>query len=72
MPSRKTAEEVMQEERNRLLSETATQGFSNFSGIRMTSTGKRFEIQDGIIWNVLDEKNQRCGQAAVYSRYKFI
>lgn len=72
MPSRKTAEEVMQQERNRLLSETATQGFSNFSGIRMTSTGKRFEIQDGIIWNVLDEKNQRCGQAAVYSRYKFM
>ncbi len=72
MPSRKTAEEVMQEERNRLLSETATQGFSNFSGIRMTSTGKRFEIQDGIIWNVLDEKNQPCGQAATLSKYKFM
>jgi MEKHLA domain len=72
MPSRKTAEEVIQEERDRLLLEAATKGFSYFSGVRITSTGKRFEIQDGILWNLLDEHNYRCGQAAVYSKCKFI
>jgi len=73
MPSRKTAEQVEQEERHRLLVETATKGFvSNFSGVRISSTGQRFAIADGIIWNVLNEQNQRCGQAAVYSKCKFI
>ena len=72
MPSRKTAQEVVQAERNRLLLDTQTKGFSNFSGIRITSTGKRFYIENGIIWNILDEKDQYCGQAAVYSKYRFV
>lgn len=72
MPSRYTAEPMVQAERDRLLATTATQGWSNFSGIRITSTGKRFEVQDGIIWNVLDQQHQHCGQAAVYSQYEFL
>ncbi len=72
MPSRKTAQEVVQAERNRLLLDTQTKGFSNFSGIRITSTGKRFYIENGIIWNILDEKGQYCGQGAVYSKYRFV
>ena len=71
MPSRKCVEPVIQEERDRLLAEAATKGFSYFSGIRITSTGQRFHIEDGILWNVLDEQ-RRCGQAAVYSKCKFI
>jgi len=72
MPSRKTAEQVVQEERDRLLAETASKGFSHYSGVRVSSTGKRFYIEDGIIWNIIDEQNQRCGQAAVFSKRKFI
>lgn len=73
MPSRKTAEPMVQEERDRLLAETASQGFvGNFSCIRISSTGKRFQLEDGIIWNILDKQNQQCGQAAVCSQYKFI
>jgi hypothetical protein len=72
MPSRKTAEVILQAERNRLLLDTQTKGFSNFSGIRITSTGKRFYIEDGILWNVLDEQYQYCGQGAIYSKCKFV
>ncbi|MEH1925615.1 MEKHLA domain-containing protein [Nostoc sp.] len=73
MPSRKSAEEVVQEERDRLLSEAATKGFiNNYSGIRTSSTGKRFYIQDTILWNILDQQNQHCGQAAFFSNWKFI
>ncbi len=72
MPSRKTAEQVVQEERDRLLAQTTTNGFRNYSGVRISSTGRRFQIEDGIIWNVLDEQNQRCGQAAVFSKCTFI
>ncbi|WP_066426214.1 MEKHLA domain-containing protein [Anabaena sp. 4-3] len=72
MASRKTAEEIVQQERDRLLAEAATQGFSYFSGVRITSTGKRFHIQDGILWNLLDEQHQYCGQAAVYTKCTFL
>lgn len=72
MPSRKTAEEVVQQERSRLLAETASKGFSNFSGVRISSTGKRFYIKDGILWNLLDENDRYCGQAAVYSNYELM
>jgi hypothetical protein len=72
MPSRKSAEEVVQQERERLLADTLTKGFSNFKGIRISSMGKRFHIEEGILWNLLDGENRRCGQAAVYSNWKFI
>jgi MEKHLA domain len=71
-PSRKTAQEIIQEERDRLLSEAATKGFCYYSGVRITSTGKRFHIQDGILWNLLDEQHQYCGQAAMYTKSTFI
>ncbi|HCF25996.1 MAG TPA: MEKHLA domain-containing protein [Cyanobacteria bacterium UBA11049] len=70
MPSRKCVEPVKQEERDRLLAAAATKGYiDNYSGVRISSTGKRFQIEDVILWNVLDEQNQRCGQAAVFSKY---
>lgn len=73
MPSRKTAELPAQEERGRLLAETAAKGFiKNYQGVRISSRGKRFLIQDALIWNVLDEQDQYCGQAAVYSKYMYI
>jgi len=73
MPSRQSAEEVVQEERDRLLAEAATKGFiSNYSGIRTSSTGKQFYIKETILWNVIDKENQYCGQAAFFSQYNFV
>jgi hypothetical protein len=73
MPSRKTVAAVELEDRERLLAEAATKGFvSNYSGVRTSSSGRRFYMEDTILWNVLDEENQRCGQAAVFSKCKFI
>ena len=72
MPSRKSAQEIVQEERNRLLAETTAKGFSYFSGVRISSSGKLFHIEDGIIWNLINDKNEYCGQAAIYSNHKFL
>jgi hypothetical protein len=70
MPSRYSAEPMEQEERLRLLDQVKTQGYaSNCQGIRISSTGKRFLISDFIIWNLLDEHNQLCGQAATFSQW---
>ncbi|GAP95042.1 hypothetical protein NIES2104_15620 [Leptolyngbya sp. NIES-2104] len=72
-PSRQSAEPVSQEERLRLLTETKSKGYvSGYRGIRISSTGKRFWIEDVILWTVLDELNQPCGQAATFSSWTFI
>ncbi len=72
MPSRQSAQEVVQEERNILLAETVKTGFSHYSGVRISSSGEHFHIEDGILWNLVDAKNQYCGQAAMFSNYKFL
>ncbi|MBC7970205.1 MAG: MEKHLA domain-containing protein [Verrucomicrobia bacterium] len=70
-PSRLTAEPIEQEERDRLLAQAQAKGYSsNYKGIRISSTGRRFSIQDVVIWDVLDEQNQRCGQAAMFERWE--
>lgn len=70
LPSRCSAEPVEQKERERLLASVKNQGFiSNFRGIRISSTGERFKIEDGTIWNVLDSEQRICGQAATYNRW---
>ncbi len=70
LPSRYSAEPIERSERETMLTKTQTQGFfSNFRGVRISSKGDRFFIEDGIIWNLLDEQNQLCGQAASFSRW---
>ncbi|GAC1457609.1 MAG: MEKHLA domain-containing protein [Chamaesiphon sp.] len=67
LPSRCSAEPVEQSERSTLLSQVSHQGLiTNFRGIRISRTGERFLIENGIIWNVLDEEHHLCGQAATY------
>ncbi|MER3434903.1 MAG: MEKHLA domain-containing protein [Leptolyngbya sp. ERB_1_1] len=72
-PSRKSAEPVSQEERSRLLAQAKIQGYINdYRGVRISSTGRRFWIEDVILWTVLDELNQPCGQAATFSSWTFL
>ncbi len=72
-PSRKSAEFMSQAERSRLLAQAKIQGYiSDYRGIRISSTGKRFWIDDVILWTVLDELNQPCGQAATFSSWTFV
>ena len=70
MPSRYTAEPVAKEDRDRILTQTKIQGFvNNYRGVRISSKGQHFLIENGTIWNVLDEQKHICGQAAVFSTY---
>ena len=72
-PSRKSAEPVSQEERSRLLAQAQAQGYiSDYHGIRISRTGRRFWIENVILWTVLNELSQPCGQAATFSSWKFI
>lgn len=67
MPSRFTAEAPNRQERARLLAEVATKGFiDNYSGVRRSLDGQRFQIQRATVWNLTDEEGVYHGQAAMF------
>jgi len=69
-PSRETAEPVNQEERARMLQLAEERGyFDGYRGIRISSTGRRYLVEDATVWNVVDERSARVGQAATFSRW---
>ena len=58
-PSKYTAEPERQERRKEMLEQAAQKGYiDDYEGIRISSTGKRFEIKDVVIWNVFDKEIQ--------------
>ena len=67
LPSRFSAEPLAREERAKLLERVTRQGYAdNYSGMRIASSGKRFMIADGTVWNLVDERGNHQGQAAVF------
>lgn len=72
-PSRLTAEAPNREERARLLAAVTANGFiDDYSGIRISKTGRRFRIAQATVWNLLDERGIYAGQAAMFSRWEFL
>ena len=72
-PSRLTAEAPNREERARLLAAVARRGFiDDYSGIRISKTGRRFRLAQATVWNLLAENDQPCSQAAMFSDWKFL
>lgn len=71
LPSRFSAEPLHRGERQQLLEDVRTQGYSdNYRGIRISATGKRFYIESARIWMLLDTKGKTVGQAATFSDWK--
>ena len=69
-PSRLTAEPVHRDERARLLARTRDHGFvDDYCGIRISKTGRRFRIEQAIVWNLTDENGAHRGQAATFDRW---
>jgi hypothetical protein len=72
-PSRLTAEAPLREERARLLAEVAENGFiDDYSGIRISKSGRRFRIAQATVWNLVAENGQPCGQAATFDHWEFL
>jgi hypothetical protein len=68
MPSRLSAEAPERAERARLLAEVEQQGFSlNYRGLRVAASGRRFWIEQAIVWNVTGLDGTRLGQAATFA-----
>lgn len=73
MPSRLSAEPMHRDERAQMLGQLQTHGFvDNYQGIRISSQGRRFYIQQATIWNVIDDTGTRLGQAATFANWQFL
>jgi len=72
-PSRLTAEPVHRDERARLLERTTRDGYvDDYSGIRITATGRRFRIHQAIVWNLIDAAGVYTGQAATFDSWEWV
>jgi len=73
LPSRLTAEAPNREERARLLEIVTRRGFiDDYSGVRISKSGRRFRIARATVWNLLTEDGQPCGQAAMFDRWNYL
>jgi hypothetical protein len=69
-PSRLTAEPMHRDERARLLERTRRDGYvDDYSGIRISRTGRRFRIEQAIVWNLVDAAGAHRGQAATFDAW---
>jgi hypothetical protein len=72
-PSRLTAEPINREERQRILQQVTKRGYiDDYRGVRISSQGKRFLIEEAIVWNLVNHQGQFCGQAATFSDWKVV
>lgn len=71
LPSRLSAEPLLREERERLLARVAQHGYiADYSGVRISSSGRRFMIRNATVWNMQDEEGNACGQAALLPEWQ--
>ncbi|TCM93332.1 MEKHLA domain-containing protein [Paenibacillus sp. BK033] len=72
-PSRLTAEPMERAERDRFFTQVTANGYvDNYTGIRISRTGRRFYIVNATVWNLVDEQGIYRGQAATFLDYKFL
>jgi hypothetical protein len=73
LPSRKSAESINREDRDRLLARVSKNGFiDDYQGVRISSSGTRFWIEEATVWNLINECGGYCGQAAVLYNWRVI
>jgi len=69
--SRFSAEEPNRFERQRLLESVSQKGFvTGYSGLRITQSGRRFRIEGGVVWQLMNEIGISFGQAAVFHSWR--
>ncbi len=73
LPSRLSAEMMVQEERDALLKRVSDYGYiDDYSGIRISRTGLRFMINQATVWNLLDANGKARGQAAMFPDWQIL
>lgn len=69
--SRLSAEAPNQAERQHLLDAVSRDGFvSDYRGLRIAKSGRRFWIEQGTVWQLVDEDGVQRGQAALFRSWR--
>ena len=72
-PSRLTAEPMNREARARMLEQAKTQGYiSDYQGIRISGSGKRFLVERATVWNIHKPDGTLLGQAAAFADWTYL
>jgi len=70
MPSRLTAAAAERPARSGALAEARERGgIDGYRGIRVDSSGRRFQIEAARLWTLHDDQGTPCGQAAGFARW---
>ena len=73
LPSRQSAEPAQQSVRAEVLAKVARDGFvDDYSGVRTSSSGRRFVIEGVTLWNLIDADLKPCGQAAMFQHWRYL
>jgi hypothetical protein len=73
VPSRESVEITNRTERRKLMRQVTTNGYiGNYTGVRVSSSGVRFLIEDATIWNIIDTEDVYYGQAAMFENWEMI
>jgi len=73
LPSKYSAQAMLRQERQKLLATVSEQGYiDNYSGIRISASGKRFHIHQATVWNLIKPNGDPLGQAAMFSRWTWL
>jgi MEKHLA domain len=73
LPSRLSAEAPNREERQSLLDRVSRHGIAfGYAGIRISRTGRRFWIEEGTVWQLIDEVGVVHGQAARFDKWRAV
>lgn len=73
MPSRLTAEPAHRVQRDAMFAEMRAKGFiENYQGVRISASGRRFEIRKAVIWPLVGRDGAKLGEAATFRDYTFI
>jgi hypothetical protein len=71
LPSRLSAEAPDRAGRQALLDEVSRNGFmTDYRGVRVAKSGRRFIIEDGVVWELIDREGARHGQAATFLSWR--
>jgi PAS domain-containing protein len=73
MSSRLSAQAELRDERARLMARVTRDGFiDDYSGIRISATGRRFRIHRATVWNLVDAAGRLHGQAAAFADWTML
>jgi hypothetical protein len=72
MPSRLTAEPLEREQRAAFMKSVAERGYTDqYTGIRISASGRRFRIENATVWNLMDHNGEYRGQAAAFRTFQW-